>query len=490
MVQRWLCIYLTILALLVPSGCYAASRPMGEPGWFSVNVPDGFKLSSDRQSGRIQISSGQSVVDIQPMSLPGTRSPAQVAAILASVSRQWGDTTRWGDPHPMNVPGRMSFRQFGRDADLLRISSATFVSTANGAVGLVTMVTAEEDTFDQNKSVFQDVLQSFRPAAGSPSANSAPPPSSGPAQSNLTYVRWTDPKEQGFSIEVPRGWSIEGGMIRVFNGAVPVIFAWSEGRAIMIQMGDSRYNSLVGEPMPQAPVATPGTRRYIPAMEFLPAYLRDPKAVIKNVRFDFVRRLPELEASVVQAQNALSGGGMLTEAQVAQTRFHATYQGHDAVGYYLATTIHTRLPDLPVGTWMISLLQPAGFVAPPERAAEAEAALDHMVHSFQYNPQWVGQNGAAAVQSAQIWHDASEKVNSTIVNGYYDRQRQIDKTMDRDSNARRGTSVVLDEQTGQRYQVESGSNYHWITNGGLVAGTDTPFNPAPLYFRQMMELPR
>jgi len=45
---------------------------------------------------------------------------------------------------------------------------------------------------------------------------------------------------------------------------------------------------------------------------------------------------------------------------------------------------------------------------------------------------------------------------------------------------------VGDPQTQQRYQVQGGSNYYWIDDRGSIVGTNTQFNPDPLWFREML----
>src|SRR5581483_2847894 len=51
----------------------------------------------------------------------------------------------------------------------------------------------------------------------------APPAAgSGPA---LPSTRWSDPREQAFSLELPSNWRIDGGLVR--RAAVDVVYTWA-----------------------------------------------------------------------------------------------------------------------------------------------------------------------------------------------------------------------------------------------------------------------
>ena len=83
--------------------------------------------------------------------------------------------------------------------------------------------------------------------SASTSAASADPP----AESNvLQYVRWTDPREYAFSLDVPQGWQIHGGMFR--TGPLdtrPAIDMISPDNQIRVTAGDASIPTFT-EPNP------------------------------------------------------------------------------------------------------------------------------------------------------------------------------------------------------------------------------------------------
>ena len=63
-----------------------------------------------------------------------------------------------------------------------------------------------------------------------------------------------------------------------------------------------------------------------------------------------------------------------------------------------------------------------------------------------------------------------------------------DELSRRRSNANRGVVDVIDQTSGQEFQVESGSNYYWIDHRGNIVGTDIYTRPT-IDFQEMLQLP-
>jgi hypothetical protein len=63
---------------------------------------------------------------------------------------------------------------------------------------------APEARYRQLEETFAKILQSFR-VSGAPAKEAAP---------SLSYVRWQDPRENAFSLDVPSQWKMSGGLFR------------------------------------------------------------------------------------------------------------------------------------------------------------------------------------------------------------------------------------------------------------------------------------
>jgi hypothetical protein len=62
-----------------------------------------------------------------------------------------------------------------------------------------------------------------------------------PPGSRLTFVRWQDPKEHAFSLEVPKQWAVSGGLFRFASVDVrPAIEAVSPDGHVRIVAGDAQ----------------------------------------------------------------------------------------------------------------------------------------------------------------------------------------------------------------------------------------------------------
>ncbi len=65
-----------------------------------------------------------------------------------------------------------------------------------------------------------------------PELATAPAPDAG-----LTYVTWADPNENAFTIEVPKGWSIDGGMADFGGTKIPYLMLFDPAETIELLVG-------------------------------------------------------------------------------------------------------------------------------------------------------------------------------------------------------------------------------------------------------------
>lgn len=75
------------------------------------------------------------------------------------------------------------------------------------------------------------------------STNSAPvPPAGAPAPNPASKLEWTqfqDPSEKAFTMDVPQGWTVKGGLFRMgYSDERPMVDMTSTDRTISIRFGD------------------------------------------------------------------------------------------------------------------------------------------------------------------------------------------------------------------------------------------------------------
>jgi len=126
----------------------------------------------------------------------------------------------------------------------------------------------------------------------------------------------------------------------------------------------------------------------------------------------------------------------------------------------------------------------------------------HMLKTFHMNPEWQSQAtntaGAVSRQYTEASQQASNAIsknywnqqaaNESIHQSYWNRQASQDRAANNFSNYIRGQENVVDPQTGTKYQVEYGPQYHWINpTSDVVTGTQYS-GPGPEW-RQLLSVP-
>lgn len=292
-------------------------------------------------------------------------------------------------------------------------------------------------------------------------------------------MQWVDPFEGAWAMEVPAGWQSEGGLLRRGGGVRAVWQLTAPGGNALFFGGDANVPQYFvlptatslslrfreGEPTgPNGPImhrfqeATsigpdPFQRRFGPAQ--IVSTRERPDLI------EYLRRSPLLQGAIPLIS------AVELEFRLADGR----------VGMMALTTYGQEAGTLG-GTWNIDNVH--GFVAPPDRVAEANAALAHAIGTSRENPQWRQGESRLQADLARQWADYLAFSNNA--------QRQtIEARWASDAAINRqrrdvlgGTVRLVDPQTGEGFEA-SGQNRYCFRLAGQpgVVGTDTDFNPAP-----------
>jgi len=471
-----------------PPGWVAHQDPQG----FSVRFPRGWKVHA-QTSGRVELRglSGEELI-IWPVIHRGSLEMANASEALRRVAatKLW-PAAAWERPQPA---GATTVRMRGRFGDRATVAVFTWVTSPKGSGGYIYAITAPESSYRQAEDTFAQILQSFR-IIGAPSEAS-------PVEQKLSldYVKWRDPRENAFSLDVPRGWSVNGGLFRFsvidVRGAVEMI---SPGGQIRITTGDAEIPTFM-EPFSYLGINYPeGTwyqagygnnyyiRRYVAGTAFVMEYVQAKVArgcsnviFIKNATRD--REDAARAINIIVAQWASSGiHARMTAGEVA---FSCRNNNQLLHGYYFAGT---GLAQTRVGNWW----RPQylfGYLAASGKELEAQAALERMLKSYQVNPQWAQMQSNTIAQSSQIIARTNQEISNLISQTYWTRQASKDRISRMEANARRGVDEWVDPHTGRQMTLESGSNYNWVDNRGTILGTETSTTPN-VDFRQLVRLP-
>jgi hypothetical protein len=333
-----------------------------------------------------------------------------------------------------------------------------------------------------------------------PTPTAADDVNSGAPPDSIAYTRFVDPSERAFSVEVPAGWSAEGGLTRVSAiDCRPWVRVTSPDKLICAFVGDGE---ICPSTMPTAQLSSLGfgigakymggqILPYIPARNFAEKYARlKLKPYMQNIEIVDEGNHPDI-AQIV------NGSVQCTKSECASIKLTGNVGNLPAVGYYLAATKATVMSG--TGMWWVTLI--AGEISSARQEGAGLAVLLRMLQSFQYDPAWQKQSLAttAAVSanyrananivsksiSDRYWNQ--QAFNDRMNQSYWKQQAVNDRAANNFSDYIRGQQTVADPQTGAQYKVDQASQ-HWIDPAGNITGTDNTFTPAPGW-RQLENAP-
>ncbi len=320
---------------------------------------------------------------------------------------------------------------------------------------------------------------------------------------NLAWTSFTDPTEQAFTLEVPQGWQVKGGITRV---APLVPKAWvaaaSPDGASDIFSGDPSVPLFI-QPNPKMfqPEGKQGNGMFGPTFatayqnaaqfganygqENLPPDCTDVRVTGGKPRTDLIE-ISQQRAREIMGNQSPPGQSL----DSAEVDFTCTVAGQPYRAAVMVVISRLNSPQ-GGGNWTAAVLY--GFRAPESRAAEAWQAAEHLFTSFQPNRQWAAnvrdamfkqtqasiqqiqetgrqmqQNSDNAMRLQQQNFNQQMQMQQQQHQNYMDQQNQnaanrnqqfqldqMQKTLNNQAEIRsiRGTHLVRDPTTGQLYEV-------------------------------------
>jgi len=456
----------------------------GAPGWFRVGVPLGWQFAADRISGRVRIATGDGrALRVWPMFLPRVLDAADAASLLRALNAQIAPKAPWSQVTVTRNGARMVAAAHAFDGEHTRATGLSLVSADGVTLALHVAAGAPARLFPQNRDLFAAVLESFVPFPGYVPGD--------PHLEQVAFERWTDPHERAFSLDVPKGWTVQGGTVR--KAAVEIRHAVqlaSPDRTILILAGDTELPLFVEPPGEVRAGERDGMATampFQPGHEFGRTYLdRRAGALLSGLAVEAARPLPELQQRLQAILDAFAGDGMNRRIVPGELQVRGTLNGAPARGYLYAAPSRIALTGR--GTlWTLGDLGTLrGFIATQERLATATAVFERMWTSFESNPQWFRDNTRAIGAHARIAAEAGRHVAATIDRTYAPAVRATAYAR----YSRHGTDVVplRDPLTQHDHMVQVGANYFWIDDRGFLVGARDAPEPDPLWIRDILNL--
>lgn len=325
-------------------------------------------------------------------------------------------------------------------------------------------------------------------ATSSPSVLPASPAASG----SINWVRYTDSAEGAFSIDVPVGWQVLGGMYRFgyFDVRWMMQVRSLDGN-VVIRIDDPNVPPYVLPGPHSGPAGHPAIRPNMYQMvvedyeEAQPYAARYAKQRFASVCTSFTARPTDWTPAMPSAWQAYPGA-RVTQASLAYDC--RTSAGPRVVAVFARNSIAPNGQ----GLWTVDPI--ISIIATADALKNAEAMTQHMIDSWQETPAWQQyqqqMTNAGLSQMTAQFNQFLQQMRA------YDQQRQA--TMNRQvsqfearQNAQAqqvsnfgeiltGLTNVTDPATGTQFQIFSGpKDNYWINgNGDKINST---LSPGPSY---------
>lgn len=360
---------------------------------------------------------------------------------------------------------------------------ANVVAIDGGGVVTLFVAAASEADFNAKLSTLVQVLDTYRivPAKKEP----------GKAPQAMRFEQWTDPRERAYATEVPVGYNVQGGLMRVGAIGTKILMqAASADNAVQVFIGDMSTGRFIlpsevvcslgncnGQPMPNGDIVAPF------------AHASDTGANIARQRFGNVQFTGRAERNdLVQLRRSRQPQmqGSNTPLSAADIQFTL------ADGRAGTATIVNSGFDVPGlgGAWYVDEFY--GFVAPKDRAHEGATALAHMIGAMRTNPQWLAaelrSQAAASEQYLAYQRESASLQQRTIEQRWASQDRNNAEFRDVLTN----TQHLIDPRTHERIDVQSTDRYFFrpTSPGGAntVVTTQQDVNPAPFDLQRLLQV--
>jgi len=350
--------------------------------------------------------------------------------------------------------------------------------------GILYIIAAEEESFEQHREMLITVLQSFRFEQPDEEMKELRP-----VRPQIRYVSWQDPRENAFTMEIPQGWEVQGGTFRRASvDLVHVLQAVSPDGRIRIQFNDG---SLPVFAVPNSTLAfagfvegswySPGygvnmlVKRYLPGQYFLLEYLnQNYRPSLASFSIVSQKECPDVVSNFNRIYRQFAYYGISFTLHGGEVAFRFEQQQKPYVGYGMALTQLVQTQGM--GNWSVALL--IIYTCPEGEEVTVREIAGHMFKSVKLNPQWVASQQQLTANVSQIVTQTNQEISRIIDESYWNRQTVLDETSRRFSNYILGVTDVVDPETGEKWKIEAGHNYYWrkdYTN--QLAGTRTADRP-------------
>ena len=321
------------------------------------------------------------------------------------------------------------------------------------------------------------------PAAASKSAASA---AGAPLQPLAVggYERISDPLENAFTVEVPKGWRSEAGLAR--RAALQInayVRSLSPDKMTYLIAGEptmpvfappSQMGNAIGHPEGTLYDSGLGgvtmVLRYLPGAQFARTYGQSELAgLCPGLKFSSASNRPDL----AQKAERLLPTVIPSRYDGGEARFSCVHNKQEMAVRVEAATRTTRDGM----QWSVLLLW--AFITPKSEAERADAILNHIIDSISYSQAWIQkQNNLSEAAARQI--NARIQQIFQQERSFMQKLNSVDENWESMDELVSGFSTYRDAATGNSYSLSNTNAVKWIdpSSGRILS---TPDNNKPMW---------
>jgi hypothetical protein len=315
------------------------------------------------------------------------------------------------------------------------------------------------------------------------------------ADAGIAWTQYQDPNEHAFTLDVPRGWTVKGGMFRFgYSDARPMVDMRSPDGKIEIQLGDDKVPVYV---VPDRLHNREGAIYDLGAQGQLVIlkYHTGPEfaALYSQVRFHGECQNPQPDSSATEftlpdylAADS-SDNSTPKESSTGQISYRCDFDGGPHVAFaYVKTANYGPL-------WAVPTV--VSYLAPPDQVSTAREIVRHCVQSFHISPEWLQykarldaegleyqrqrqQYRMQALAQQQQQFMAQMQAMRNQANAFEQHMAQERGQFDQMDDVINGVTQTTDPATGETRKVWTGTqDNYWVNGLGQVVNSHSNPNP-------------
>ena len=297
---------------------------------------------------------------------------------------------------------------------------------------------------------------------------------------NINWIRYTDSAEGAFSMDVPLGWQVQGGMYRFgyFDVRWMMDVRSLDGK-IIIRIDDVNIPPYV----PPGPRTGREGQPYIKPQQFqmmVSAYQEAQPYAEMYAKHRFTEVCKSMNSGKADWSPTMPAAWQITGA-MRTSEGNVAYECGTSDGPRVATVYaRTTLFGGNATFWTVDPV--ISIIAAPDKMPLAHSMVQHMMESWEKNPQWaeyqnrVTQMGLQQIQAGfrqfmqqmQAYHQQRTAAMNQQVASFEARQNAQARQVSNWGDILTGIQKVSDPQTGRQFEVFSGPKANYYTNGAGV----------------------